>query len=92
MKTHDYGDAPISQEYRAQMEAVMKTLDVFFNGEQALAGDRKTAIVVMTFPFGNNDDARCNFMSNGVHRDDLVALFKEMIARFNGQPQMKGNA
>jgi len=84
------GDAPIQPEYREQMEAVMRTLDEFMNGE-ARGRDRRTGIVVLMFPFGDVT-GRCNFMSNGADRKDLVTLFKEMIARFEGQPEIEGHA
>jgi hypothetical protein len=42
------------------------------------------------FPFG--DKGRANFISNGADRKDIVVLFKEIIARFEGQPEMKGRA
>jgi hypothetical protein len=29
---------------------------------------------------------------DGADRKDIVTLFKEMIARFEGQPEMKGTA
>lgn len=91
-QTHQYGDKPVSDEYRAQMEATMRALDSFFNGEGVKGTDRKNAIVVMVFPFGDAPDGRVNFMSNGVDRADMVALFKEMIARFQGMPEARGNA
>jgi hypothetical protein len=31
-------------------------------------------------------------MSNGADRRDIVTLMKEMIARFEGQPELKGQA
>jgi hypothetical protein len=31
-------------------------------------------------------------MSNGAAREDIVTLMKEMIARFEGQPEMEGRA
>ena len=34
--------------------------------------------------------AGANFISNGADRRDLVVLFKEMIARFEGQPEVQG--
>lgn len=84
------GDAPIQDEYRAQMTAVMATLDEFMNGD-AKGGNREVGIVVLMFPFGSQD-GRCNFMSNGADRKDLVVLFKEMVARFEGQPEVSGRA
>ena len=87
--THTLGDAPVQAEYAEKMRAIMQTLDEFMNGK-AKGNARKTGIVVLMFPFGNTEGGRCNFMSNGANRNDLVALFKEMIARFEGQPEMRG--
>lgn len=87
---HEYGDAPVERRYREQMVAIIKTLDEFVNGE-AKGADRETGIVVLMFKFGD-DPGHCNFMSNGVGRGDIVTLFKEMIARFQGQPEIEGRA
>lgn len=84
------GDAPIQDEYSAQMRALAQGIDEVFNG--ALRGDaRQTGFVLLVFPFGEKE-GRCNFISNGANREDLVCMFKEMIARFQGQPEMKGSA
>ena len=85
------GDAPIEQQYIDMMNAVARAIDEMFNGE--LKGDaRKTGFVLMVFPFGEDVEGRCNYISNGAGRDDVVVLMKEMIARFEGQPEMKGRA
>jgi hypothetical protein len=87
------GDAPIEPQYVQQMHAVAHVLDDLFNGE--LRGkDRPTGFVLMVFPFEgpSSGDGRCNYISNGAARDDIVTLMKEMIARFEGQPEMKGRA
>ena len=89
-QSHALGDAPIQSDYQAKMNAVMQTLDGFMNGE-AKGADREVGIVVLMFPFGAAD-GRCNFISNGADRKDIVVLFKEMIARFEGQPRVKGRA
>lgn len=68
-----------------------RTLDLIFNG-QAKGADRKNGFVLLVFPFGTDPDARCNYISNGADRGDIVVLMKEMIARFEGQPEMKGSA
>jgi hypothetical protein len=66
-------------------------LDVMFNGD--LTGPaRKTGFVLLLFPFseiGDGGEGRCNFISNGADRGDIVVLFKEMIKRFEGQPDMR---
>lgn len=87
---HTLGDAPIEQAYREQMNAVAAALDETFNGD-ARAPDRKVGFVLLLFEYGAHD-GRCNFISNGADRKDIVVLFKEMIARFEGQPEMKGTA
>lgn len=93
MTEHPLGDAPIQEEYRVMMQTIARGLDQFFNGE-AKGAARKTGFVLMVYPFGNlaNGDARCNYLSNGADRADVVTLMKEMIARFEGQPEISGRA
>ena len=83
------GDAPIEEAYRVKMQALAGFLDHEFNGD-AKGDARKTGFVMMVFAFG--DTGRCNYISNGVSRADVVVLMKEMIARFEGQPEMSGTA
>jgi len=87
------GDAPIAEEYRTKMNVIASILDEGFNGA-ARGGDRKTGFVLLVFPFNDDGSAsdRCNFISNGADRKDIVVLFKEMITRFEGQPDIQGKA
>lgn len=90
--TDRLGDAPIQQQYRDTMNAVAQGLDKVLNGD-AKGPDRKTGFVLLVFPFGEaGQKDRCNFISNGADRRDVVALMKEMIARFEGQPELTGRA
>ena len=89
MSGHTLGDAPIEAEYRAQMTAIAEALDETFNGELK-APHKKVGFVLLVYPFGEDVAGRCNFISNGADRRDIVTLFKEMIARFEGQPEMRG--
>ncbi len=89
--THTLGDGPIQKEYHERMNAVAQGLDEVFNGKSKGA-ERETGFVLLVFPFGNADGQRCNFISNGADRRDIVILMKEMIARFEGQPEMTGRA
>ena len=50
-----------------------------------------TSCLVMLFPLGSHD-GRCNYISNGADRNDVVTLMKEMIQRFEGQPEISGRA
>jgi hypothetical protein len=87
------GDQPIQPEFYERMNELARILDKAFNGE-AKGKARKTGFVLLVYPFNNlaAGDARCNFISNGADRRDLVTLFKEMIARFEGQPEQSGKA
>jgi hypothetical protein len=84
------GDAPIGDEYIEMMNVIAQALDGMFNGN-ARGDDRKTGFVLMVFPFADQS-GRCNYISNGAGRRDIVVLMKEMIARFEGQPEIKGHA
>jgi hypothetical protein len=84
------GDAPIEPKYVEMMNAVAHGLDEFFNGG-AKGADRKTGFVLLVFPFGE-DGGRCNYISNGADRSDIVTMLKEQVKRFEGQPEKKGNA
>lgn len=84
------GDAPIEEAYRERMNAIAAFLDEYFN-QGTTGDDRKVGFVMLVYEFGEHD-GRCNFISNGAGRKDLVVLFKEMIKRFEGQPEMTGHA
>ncbi len=88
--TERLGDAPIEPAYYDQMNAVAKALDELFNGQIGGPG-RKVGFVLLVFPFGN-EDGRCNYISNGADRRDVVTLMKEQIKRFEGQPEITGRA
>ncbi len=90
MPKHTLGDAPIQDAYRDRMNELAGFLDEQFNGQRGGPG-REVGFVMLIFPFGETE-GRCNFISNGADRKDIVVLFKEMIARFEGQPEMKGTA
>ena len=87
---HQLGDAPIEPKYRQHMTMLAQALDQMFN-EGAKGNNRKTGFVLLVFPF-NNNDGRCNYISNGADRKDIITLFKEQIKRFEGQPETEGHA
>lgn len=90
VSAHTLGDAPIEPEFHAQMNAIAESLDEVFNG-QLRHPHKTTGFVLLTFKYGSRD-GRCNFISNGADRQDIVVLFREMIARFEGQPETSGRA
>lgn len=85
------GDAPIEPEYLEKMNKLARAIDVWFNGDKR-GNDRETGFILLIYKFGDVEEGRCNFISNGTDRRDVVTLFKEMVARFEGQPEMKGRA
>jgi hypothetical protein len=84
------GDAPIEAQYIEMMTTLAHGIDEFFNGDQH-GNERSTGFVLLVFPFGLKD-GRCNFLSNGANREDIVVLMREMIARFEGMPAAQGHA
>jgi hypothetical protein len=89
-RRYELGDGPIEPQYVENMQAIAQVLDETFNGE-AKGAARATGFVLMVFPFGDHS-GRCNYISNGADRTDVVTLMKEMIARFEGQPEVEGRA
>lgn len=75
---HDLGDGPVEDQYRHKMIAITKTLDDFLNGHER---PRAIGFLLMVFPY-DSTDGRCNYMSNGANRKDIVKLMREQIARF----------
>lgn len=77
---HELGDQPIEDAYKSMMNSIAGALDEGFNGE-AKGKDRKVGFVLLVFEFGEKE-GRCNYISNGADRDDVVRLMEEQIARF----------
>jgi hypothetical protein len=83
------GDQPIEAGYREKMNAVARAIDELFNGN-AKGDKRDVGFVLLVFPFGEKE-GRCNYISNGADRRDVVTLMKEQIKRFEGQPDIEGH-
>ena len=81
----ELGDVPIQPEQHERMNTVARALDRVFNGT-AMGRDRKVGFVLMVYPFDDHGgtDGRCNYISNGANRKDVVKLMQEMIKRFEG--------
>jgi hypothetical protein len=97
MTNRTLGDAPVDPEFYETMTTMARLLDEAFNGEAAQPrahgqqDEREVGFVLLVFPFGDKK-GRCNYISNGADRRDIVTMFKEQIKRFEGQPEMKGQA
>lgn len=84
----ELGDKPIEPRFLEQMNMIASALDEIFND----GPNKQIGFVLMVFPYNEAGGGRCNYISNGADRRDVVALMKEMIARFEGQSEMKGKA
>jgi len=85
MSDHELGSGPIQDEYRARMNAIARVLDETFNGD-ARGSERKTGFVLLVFPYGDVD-GRCNYISNGADRRDIIKLLREQANRFDSGVQ-----
>lgn len=88
--TERLGDGPIEDQYIEIMQEVARFLNKIFNGDAPIE-ERTTGFVLLVFPFGEKE-GRCNYISNGADRRDVVTLMKEQIKRFEGQPDVSGRA
>lgn len=79
----------IQAKYREAMNQLASDLDQIFNGP-AKGKDRKTCFVLLITPF-EEIGGRCNYISNG-QRGDVVKVMKEVITRFDAEPEQKGTA
>ncbi|KQZ00869.1 hypothetical protein ASD45_08380 [Pseudolabrys sp. Root1462] len=84
------GDAPIEEKHRDLMQALAVALDEALN--PGLTGNaKKIGFVLLVFPYDGHE-GRANYISNGADRKDICTLFREQIARFEGQPEVSGRA
>ncbi len=86
MTSSELGDGPIEAAYIEKMQSVARLLDAMFNGKDHRGDDRSTGFVLLVFPFGEKE-GRCNYISNGADRDDVMKLLWEQLQRFGGIPE-----
>ena len=79
---------PIEPRHRANMNALATAIDQTLNGETK---PRRTAFVMLVAEFGQIDNGRVNYISNGT-REDMISMMKEFIARAEGRYVDAGGA
>jgi hypothetical protein len=91
----------IDDAYRSEMRDLVISLDLHFNGDAARKrrGEpdrREVGFVLLVFPFEESVvdlmEMPCSCVSNGVDQDDIIVMFKALLARFEGQPSAPGHA
>jgi hypothetical protein len=93
-KIHDLkeGEQP-PQNLREFLNSIAYALDEILNGKGVVQNKemRKNGFVLLTFPY-NDNSGRCNYISNGAAREDIVRMFKMQIDIFEKQIEAeKGN-
>jgi len=85
MKKHP--DEEIEPRYVREMKTLAHVLDDHFNDPEQ---PKHTAFVLLVMPFGDAE-GRVNYISNAI-RKDIIVMMKEVLARFEGQPEQSGTA
>lgn len=80
-------DASIEPRLIDLVNALAKGVDGALNNGLP---DKTNGFVLLVFPFVGHE-GRCNYISNA-ERGDIVVLLKELLARFQGQPEITGRA
>jgi len=74
-------DNEVESTIRTELRAIGKIIDKYVKMRY---GDRMCWLVAM-FPY--NEGGRFNYMCPG-KREDIIVLLKEMLARFEGMPEV----
>lgn len=86
------GEKP-PENLRDFLNSIAYALDEILNGKGVVQNKsmRKNGFVLLTFPY-NDDSGRCNYISNGAARADIMKMFKSQIDIFEKQIEAeKGN-
>ena len=81
MTDEELGSGPIQPEFRESMNTIARNLDILFNAG-ATGKSRTVGFGLLVFPFGAGD-GRCNYISNGADRRDIIKLLREQANRFD---------
>lgn len=73
--------APIDPRHRANMNLLATAIDETLNRK---VKPKRLAFVMLVAEFGQIDNGRVNYISNGT-RADMIAMMKEFIARAEGR-------
>jgi hypothetical protein len=68
------------------LESLAIGIDKILNGNDVEHDKslRKNGFVLLIFPY-DREDARCNYISNGAQRADIIQMFKDQIKHFEEQ-------
>ena len=77
------GKGPPPQSVADFLNALARSLDEILNGKGVLTdkSKRKNGFILLIFPY-NEHEGRCNYVSNGARREDVIKMFETQIERF----------
>lgn len=75
---------PIQKQHRERMNDLAKAIDTVLNGPNFPGIPRKLGFVLLVAEFGQIEDGRVNYISNG-ERADMIAMLREYLARLEGR-------
>jgi hypothetical protein len=70
------------------IQELARAIDLCLNGQE---DQKRNGFCLFIFPFDDLEGTNTNYVSNA-KRDDVKAAMKEVIARWEGQPQVSGQA
>jgi hypothetical protein len=70
------------------MQEIAKIVDLCLNGQET---PKRNGFCLFIFPFDGLDGTNTNYVSNA-KRDDVKSAMKEVLARWDGQPEVSGTA
>lgn len=83
MRTNN--EPTMTQRVKDQVQAIAVRLDETLNSELDLKeANRHTGYVLLVFPFGEagTEGCRCDYISNGADRRDVIKVMREMVDYF----------
>lgn len=75
---------PIQPQYRESMNQLAHVLDEILNGPRLPGIKPKLGFILLVSEFGQIEDGRVNYISNG-NREDMLAMLREYLARAEGR-------
>jgi len=75
---------PIRPAYHKSMNSLAQGIDEALNGKRKPGKPRKLGFILLVAEFGQIENGRVNYISNG-RREDMIAMLREYLARAEGR-------
>ncbi len=81
----------VEPKYIETMNNLAEAIDELFNGKNSSL-NKEVGFALLVWKFGGEEGRRCNYIANTKDRAGIIAMMKEVIARWEGQPEISGSA